>query len=177
MVGSPENELKASACGHSYETIRFEFLEAYMARLDGPIAVQVWPSIYNFSKDFVNAPALHKYRLLPALRCLTTLVEKISQTSALEDRRMRRDLHDTFLKLVDATVQTSGRSGAGLQRPAASTSAESAATTPMLTDTDGQDKSLDGSLFSEKITQSQILHAHRHQDSAKEASLARSRSS
>lgn len=78
---------------HSYELVRFEFLEAYVSRLDGPVAVQIWPSFLTFVKDFIHSPAPHKYRLFPSLRYLTTLVEKISTTSALEDRRMKRDLH------------------------------------------------------------------------------------
>jgi hypothetical protein len=55
-------------------------------------------------------------------RCFTVLSEKVSQTSALEDRRMRRDLQETFIRLVDASVQLAGRaveSGVWLKRPAA----------------------------------------------------------
>lgn len=42
-------------------------------------------------------------------RCFTTLSERVSQTSALEDRRMRRDLQETFIRLVDASIQIAGR--------------------------------------------------------------------
>lgn len=44
------------------------------------------------------------------------LSEKVSQTAALEDRRMRRDLQDTFVKLADAAIQFGGRSEQGTVR-------------------------------------------------------------
>jgi hypothetical protein len=42
-------------------------------------------------------------------RCFTSLSEKVSQTSALEDRRLRRDLQDTFIRLMDAAILVAGR--------------------------------------------------------------------
>lgn len=39
----------------------------------------------------------------------TALCIQISRTRALEDRRMRRDMHETLSRLVDNTVQTAGR--------------------------------------------------------------------
>lgn len=57
----------------SYESIRFEFLEAYVERIDGAYAVQVWNTIHTFTKDFIAAPIVHKYRLLPSLRLVPVL--------------------------------------------------------------------------------------------------------
>lgn len=155
----------------SHETIRFAFLEAYIEKQEGPVAVQIWTSFLNFAKEFINTPAPHKYRLFPTLRCLTALAEKISQTSALEDRRMRRDLVENFVKLVDATVQLSGRSGAGLLRPseanlrAANKEDATAPTTPLEGLGEGKDI-LQASIMSEKSVAAPAKTA----DSAKEVS-------
>lgn len=135
------------------ERLYLAFLEAYLTRMDPALAVQVWPTLFTFSKEIAAHTTIHKYRLLPALRCLTTLAEKFSQTSALEDRRMRRDLHETFLKLVDATVQMSGRTGGGLSQPAnlsaSTTSLASLATTPSEPNGRPSEK-LENSTYSEK---------------------------
>jgi hypothetical protein len=150
--------------------IRFEFLEAYINRKEGPVAVQIWSSFLNFSKDFINTPPIHKYRLFPTLRCFTALAEKIATTSALEDRRMRRDLIDNFVKLVDATVQMSGRSGAGLLRPSDASlrthgkEVDSTAPTTPLEGPGSGKEILDSSVMSEKTT----LTSTRPTDSAKE---------
>lgn len=114
----------------------------------------IWPTVLSFSKEIMSHATVHKFRLLPTLRCLTTLAEKIGQTSALEDRRMRRDVHEAFVKLVDATVQASGRSGTGLSQPSANMSASTAG---MLSPAAGQNQpngqsteKLEDSLISEK---------------------------
>lgn len=57
----------------------------------------------------IGNPTATKGQVFPTLRCFTELCDKISQTPALEDRRMRRDLHDTFVKLCDGSIQGVGR--------------------------------------------------------------------
>lgn len=42
--------------------------------------------------------------LFPIFRCLTVLGKIVSTTSALEDRRLRRDLQETYVKLFDAVL-------------------------------------------------------------------------
>ena len=77
----------------SDECVHYAFLHAFVARLSDAAAVQVWPSFQSFVKDISAAPQLHKYRLLPTLRLFSSLGDKIAATSALEDKRMRRDIH------------------------------------------------------------------------------------
>jgi hypothetical protein len=101
---------------HRSENVLFSFLESYISRLEGPIAVQMWNSSWSFARDVLANSTVNKNQLFPTLkyicclsrqkpsgtfeltllsyyrRCFTILAEKISQTSALEDRRMRRDL-------------------------------------------------------------------------------------
>lgn len=78
---------------YRYELVRIQFLQAYLERLDGAASVLVWPSFLNVVKEIVANPSAHKYRLFPFLRCYASISEHIAQTSALEDRRMKRDLH------------------------------------------------------------------------------------
>lgn len=108
------------------DDVFFAFLEAYLDRMEGAIAVQVWSVCLSFVRDFLsNISSGRPYifsclRLVSsslaeinadkvARRCFTTLSERVSQTSALEDRRMRRDLQETFIRLVDASIQIAGR--------------------------------------------------------------------
>ncbi|TXT04269.1 hypothetical protein VHUM_04267 [Vanrija humicola] len=89
------------------------FLEAYISRLEGPIAIQVWNTLFSYSRDVLNqssSPAA-KAQLFPVLRCLTILGQIVSTTSALEDKRLRRDLQDTYVKVLDAVVSNSSRVG------------------------------------------------------------------
>lgn len=46
-------------------------------------------------------------KLTVLCRCLTELSLTISKTTALEDRRLRRDLHDTYARALDLVVNNS----------------------------------------------------------------------
>lgn len=45
-----------------------------------------------------------KAQLYPMLRCLVALGRTVATTSALEDRRLRRDLTETYARLLDNVV-------------------------------------------------------------------------
>ncbi|WRT65559.1 uncharacterized protein IL334_002504 [Kwoniella shivajii] len=87
------------------------FLEAYIFRLEAPIAVQVWTTLFGFAKDVIGSLGSTSARsqLFPILKCLTALSLTVSRTSALEDRRLRRDLQDTYAKLLDLVVTNATR--------------------------------------------------------------------
>lgn len=89
------------------------FLEAYISRLEGPIAVQVWNALYGYARDILGQinTAAAKAQVFSVLRCLTILGKIVSTTSALEDRRLRRDLQDTYVKVLDAVLSNSSRLG------------------------------------------------------------------
>ncbi|KAK4703671.1 hypothetical protein P7C70_g2546, partial [Phenoliferia sp. Uapishka_3] len=91
------------------DDVAFAFFEAYLDRLDGASAVQVWSATLTFVREFLGNMSTSKPFIFACLRCFTTLSEKVSQTSALEDRRMRRDLQETFIRLVDTSCQVAGR--------------------------------------------------------------------
>jgi hypothetical protein len=87
------------------------FLEVYVSRLEAPIALQVWNTLFTFARNIIaTSNPSTKAQLYPVLRCVTTLCKTVSSTSALEDRRLRRDLQDVYLKLLDGVVSNAGRS-------------------------------------------------------------------
>lgn len=77
-----------------------------MSRLEGPIALQVWGLTFEFAREVLAASGSPggKQQLLPVLRCITRLGSTVAKTSALEDRKYRRDLQETFVKLLDALL-------------------------------------------------------------------------
>ncbi|WVF67091.1 hypothetical protein IAT40_001836 [Kwoniella sp. CBS 6097] len=87
------------------------FLEAYVRRLEAPIALQVWSTVFGFSREVIAAVSSSAARnqLLPVLQCLTTVALIVSKTSALEDRRLRRDLQDTYTKALDLVIANASK--------------------------------------------------------------------
>ncbi|KAG8967964.1 hypothetical protein FRC03_008985 [Tulasnella sp. 419] len=106
----PERGKRAIVGMNLSEMVLFEFLEEYLARLEGPVAFQVWGRYLALAKEIATNVHSYKSHVLPVLRCLTVLSDKVTQTSATEDRRFRRDLQDIFVKLVDACILISGKS-------------------------------------------------------------------
>lgn len=87
------------------------FLEVYVSRLEAPIAVQIWNTLFNFARDVLStSSSTGKAQLYPVLRCITVVCKTVSTTSALEDRRLRRDLQDVYLKLLDGVVSNATKS-------------------------------------------------------------------
>nr|XP_018264586.1 uncharacterized protein I303_02758 [Kwoniella dejecticola CBS 10117]OBR86744.1 hypothetical protein I303_02758 [Kwoniella dejecticola CBS 10117] len=87
------------------------FLEAYISRLEAPIAVQVWSTLFSFAKDLTGSvgSSAARVQLYLVLRCLTALALTVSKTSALEDRRLRRDVQDTYSKVLDLVVTNASK--------------------------------------------------------------------
>jgi hypothetical protein len=76
----------------STDAILFNFLEQYIRRLEGPIAMQVWPRYMQLTKEIVSSVKDYKAQSFDTLRCLSALAEKVTQTAAMEDRRIRKEL-------------------------------------------------------------------------------------
>ncbi|KAK4687443.1 hypothetical protein P7C73_g2673, partial [Tremellales sp. Uapishka_1] len=102
---------RSSSSESRFDPSLLGFLEAYISRLEGPIAVQIWSTMYTFAKDNLNAAGIPAARssMYPILRCLTILGKTVATTSALEDRRLRRDLQDTYSKVLDIVVTNASR--------------------------------------------------------------------
>ncbi|KAJ7687383.1 Dopey, N-terminal-domain-containing protein [Mycena rosella] len=78
------------------DAVLFKFLEQYLQRLEGPLALQVWGRFLQLVKDVFGNTREFKLQTYPALRCLT-------------DRRIRKELQETFGKLLDSCVVFVGR--------------------------------------------------------------------
>ncbi|KAG9033005.1 hypothetical protein FRB95_000667 [Tulasnella sp. JGI-2019a] len=87
----------------------YGFLEDYLSRLEGPIALQVWTRYLALAKEICSNAHMYKRQIFPTLRCYTVLADKVTQTTAMEDRRMRKELQDTFTKLADPCILIAGR--------------------------------------------------------------------
>ncbi|SPO39006.1 related to DOP1 - strong similarity to developmental regulatory gene, dopey (dopA) [Pseudozyma flocculosa] len=110
VSGSGEKARKTASSFAASDASLFAFTDAYLARMPQQEAPQVWPVMILLVKDFVASSTSRKLHIFPVLRILTTLGEKLCQTTAIEDRRMRRDLQDTYVKLVDSAILIAGRS-------------------------------------------------------------------
>lgn len=105
-----EGKRKAGSEAIVSDIALFDFLDAYLSRLDGSTAVQVWPVVIMLVKDFVANSTGHKAQMLPTLRLFTTIGDKLSQTTSLEDRRTKREVHDNYIRLCDFNILMAGRS-------------------------------------------------------------------
>ncbi|GAA5872796.1 hypothetical protein JCM8547_005705, partial [Rhodosporidiobolus lusitaniae] len=106
---SPKQVLKHKSPHAATDAVAFDFLEEYSRRLESAMAVQVWSTFLSFSREVLSNSSVNRVTVFPTLRVFTALAEKVSQTSALEDRRLRRDLQDTFIRLSDSAIQLAGR--------------------------------------------------------------------
>ncbi|KAL5535972.1 hypothetical protein ACEPAF_4066 [Sanghuangporus sanghuang] len=86
------------------------FLEEYLSKLESPLALQVWARYLSLAKDVAANVKEYRIQAFPVLRCTTVLALKMTQTIAFEDRKIRKDIQDTYGKLLDACVLLSGKS-------------------------------------------------------------------
>lgn len=100
---------KASSNLSLTDAVLFKFMEQYFQRLEGPLAIQVWSRFLSLVKDLVTTKEF-KSQNFPALRCMSVLSEKVTQTTAMEDKRIRKELQDNYGKLLDSCVMFVGRS-------------------------------------------------------------------
>ncbi|KAG9313948.1 Dopey, N-terminal-domain-containing protein [Chiua virens] len=87
----------------------FKFLEQYLSRLEGPLALQVWARFMQLAKDVASSTREFRSQVYLTLRCLCVLGDKVTQTTAMDDKRIKKDLQETFGKLLDACVTFVGR--------------------------------------------------------------------
>ncbi|KAK0658610.1 Protein dopey [Lasiodiplodia hormozganensis] len=82
------------------------FLVDYTKSLEDDAMDEIWPDCLTFLRDVLANPMPHR-QILPALLEFTsTLAEKVDNTNFGEQRRMRRDLGDLFMRLLTATFTT-----------------------------------------------------------------------
>ncbi|KAI0271467.1 Dopey, N-terminal-domain-containing protein [Gloeopeniophorella convolvens] len=110
VSGLSERSRKQVINPNIHDGVLFRFLESYLKQLEGPLAVQVWGRFLQLAKDVMNNTKDFRSQTFPTLRCVSTLADKITQTTALEDRRIRKELQDAYGKLLDAVVVSVNRS-------------------------------------------------------------------
>jgi hypothetical protein len=90
------------------DSILFRFLEQYLRRLEGPLATQVWSRYIQLAKEILGSSRDFKACNFPTLRfevsavfssenltlcrCLGILADKITQSTSMEDRKIRKEL-------------------------------------------------------------------------------------
>ena len=105
-----KNTTSAAAPSRVSDATLFLFFDAVLARMEPAEAMQVWPVVIVFVKDFVANSMARKLHVYPVMRIFTALGEKICLTAAIEDRRTKRELQDNFVKLIDSCILIAGRS-------------------------------------------------------------------
>ncbi|KZT72967.1 hypothetical protein DAEQUDRAFT_808918 [Daedalea quercina L-15889] len=105
--GMPDRSRKPAVASTLTDLVFYDFLEQYLRRLEGPLVVQVWPRFTQLAKDLLASMREFKIQAFSAFRCCTVLADKLSQTTALEDRRLRKELQDAYTKLLDICVISS----------------------------------------------------------------------
>ncbi|KAJ9091457.1 hypothetical protein QFC19_009100 [Naganishia cerealis] len=82
------------------------FLRDYISRLEAPIAVQTSSFCLGLTKALVQSSNVgQRKRLAPGIfQVLNVVLVKVASTSALTDRRYRKDVQDTFLRMLETTA-------------------------------------------------------------------------
>jgi hypothetical protein len=82
------------------------FLQAYLRSVEDDAMDEVWPDCTAFLRDVLSNPLPYR-QVLPSLLSLTLLLaQKIDNTNFGEQRKMRKELGDLFLRLLTATSTT-----------------------------------------------------------------------
>ncbi|KAG6086955.1 hypothetical protein E4U30_000289 [Claviceps sp. LM220 group G6] len=82
------------------------FLVEYSRSLDDDAMDEIWPDCMIFLKDLLGNPFPHRQTLPSLVGFASVLGEKVDNTNFGEQRRMRRDLGDLFLRLIAALFTT-----------------------------------------------------------------------
>ncbi|KAL7792929.1 Dopey, N-terminal domain-containing protein [Trichoderma ceciliae] len=82
------------------------FLVEYARSLDDDAMDEIWQDCITFIKDLLNNPFPHRQTLPSLLEFAAILGEKVDNTNFGEQRKMRRELGDLFLRLLTALFTT-----------------------------------------------------------------------
>ncbi|GJN77711.1 hypothetical protein PLIIFM63780_001204 [Purpureocillium lilacinum] len=82
------------------------FLVEYARSLDDDAMDEIWQDCMTFLKDLLGNPFPHRQTLPSLLEFAAILGEKVDNTTFGEQRRMRRELGDLFLRLLAALFTT-----------------------------------------------------------------------
>ncbi|KAF9581925.1 hypothetical protein BGW38_000888, partial [Lunasporangiospora selenospora] len=93
------------------DIVLLRFLEIYCTYLPSaePLS-DLWPLCLNFIREYFPQATTYKYAFPSLLRVMTVLCDRLSQTGYFEDKKLRRDASDLYLRVLDYCVLIAGRS-------------------------------------------------------------------
>lgn len=130
-LGGDGQNVQQTVARDSHFIKLLHFLELYIDRLEGPVAVQVLPTFMGMVREAQPNCTTEKRRPVATalFRCLVALAQAVARSNGLSDKRTRRDVQDNMFKLLDTVVlvASSGRSDrppnyAGVQERSSSSS-------------------------------------------------------
>ncbi|TID30815.1 hypothetical protein CANINC_000731 [Pichia inconspicua] len=102
---SLEENKRSSLISNLNENDLSNFLVEYTTKLkDNDSIDQVWPQIQTFLKDSISNPSYYKYIYPKILRFLCALHNKISSTVFGRQKRISKEISDSFIKLFNAVI-------------------------------------------------------------------------
>ncbi|KAI8375993.1 Dopey, N-terminal-domain-containing protein [Radiomyces spectabilis] len=97
--------------GKLTDTSIMRFTEIYCDRLIEPEPLaHIWPLIHSFAKDYLSQASAYKTFLPGLLRLLTVTLDGLTRSTALEDKKLRKDAQDLYQRCVDCCILIAGRS-------------------------------------------------------------------
>ncbi|MCJ1474090.1 hypothetical protein MMC13_002748 [Lambiella insularis] len=95
---------KSTLTSNISDTSLAAFLVAYTRSLDDDAMDEIWNDCMTFLKDVLANPMPHRQTLPRLLEFTAVLGEKVDNTNFGEQRKMRRELGDLFVRLLTATL-------------------------------------------------------------------------
>ena len=91
------------------ELVVFRFLEQYIEQLNTESVVQIWPLLSLLAKNISSNHAANKALVYHTLRVVAAAGTPLALSRAYEDRRTRRDLQETFVRLCEQVISLYAR--------------------------------------------------------------------
>lgn len=95
---------KSTLTSNLSDTSLAAFLVAYTKSLEDDAMDEIWNDCMTFLKDVLANPMPHRQTLPRLLEFTAVLGEKVDNTTFGEQRKMRRELGDLFVRLLTATL-------------------------------------------------------------------------
>ncbi|KAG0365844.1 hypothetical protein BGZ54_006153 [Gamsiella multidivaricata] len=93
------------------DIVLLRFLEIYCTYLPSVDSlVDLWPLCLNFVREYFPQATTYKYAFPSLLRIMTVLCDRLSHTTYFDDKKIRRDASELYLRVLDYCILTAGRS-------------------------------------------------------------------
>ncbi|KAJ8104168.1 Dopey, N-terminal-domain-containing protein [Lipomyces tetrasporus] len=119
-----ESSAKSSLTTDLADYQLLEFLVDYVHSLENDAIEEVWMDCMAFVKDAQANVGLYRHVLPSLLVFISTIGSKVDLTNFGEQRRLRKELADMFLKLLNSAVTARQISGVATPEPSALPSSE-----------------------------------------------------